>query len=168
MRDKLKEYTAKSKEGPENVHIISTDLQQTMRTPKLTCGHAFYLRKILSHNVGIHSCSTDVGYIFTWEESVAKRGSDKIAGYLLKYIRSTDTKTEHLVICSDSCGGKTKITTLLVFTTLLALQVSSEIEHYFLIMKHVYHPIGISLRLRNTKRISPTFIPQTRIDLISK
>ncbi|KAJ8880453.1 hypothetical protein PR048_016923 [Dryococelus australis] len=79
MRDKLKEYTAKTKEGPENAHANSIDLRQAMPTPTLTCGHAFYRRKILTYSVGIHDCSMDVGHMFIWDESVVKRGRDEIA-----------------------------------------------------------------------------------------
>ncbi|KAJ8884971.1 hypothetical protein PR048_011167 [Dryococelus australis] len=62
IRDKLKQYTAKAKEGPEIVHTVSIDLQQTIPTSKLTCGHAFYLQKIWTYNVDIHDCSMDVGH----------------------------------------------------------------------------------------------------------
>ncbi|KAJ8893425.1 hypothetical protein PR048_006016 [Dryococelus australis] len=42
MKDKIKEYTTKVKEGPENVHAISINVQQTIPTPKLTCVLHFF------------------------------------------------------------------------------------------------------------------------------
>ncbi|KAJ8872703.1 hypothetical protein PR048_026316 [Dryococelus australis] len=123
MRDMLKENIAKAKEGLEIVHTIALDLQQAMPTPKLNCA-AWMLE-----------------HMFIWDEIVSKRGSGEIAGCLLRYIRSIEIMAEKLIFFPVSCGGKNKkITTLLAFTTILSLQVSTEIEHYYLIMGYTCLP----------------------------
>lgn len=43
LRQKLTEYTQTAKNIPDDVHLITVDLQQTLPTPKLTVGHAFYV-----------------------------------------------------------------------------------------------------------------------------
>nr|CAI5817409.1 unnamed protein product [Callosobruchus analis] len=76
--------------------IISFDLQQTLPTPSLTVGSAFYLRETWTYNLGIHDCGGGQGSMFLWAEPTAKRGSDEIASILLKYL-------------TDNCGGLNKI-----------------------------------------------------------
>lgn len=56
MQAKLIEYTTEAKMHPDRLHTITIDLQQTLPTPKLTCGPSFYLRKLWTYNVGIYDC----------------------------------------------------------------------------------------------------------------
>lgn len=106
MQEKLTQYTAEAKTHPDGLHAITIELQQTIPTPKLTCGPAFYLRKLWTYNVGMHDCSKNQGYMFMWDESTAKRGgSEEISSCLLKYIACMNIKSERLAIFSDNCGG---------------------------------------------------------------
>lgn len=73
IRQKMTEYTEIAISNPEDVHVITVDLQQTLPTPKLTVGHAFYCRKLWTYNVGIHNCATDAAYM-----SIAKATKIKI------------------------------------------------------------------------------------------
>ena len=42
---------------------LAFDLQQSLPTPKLTCGPAFDKRKIWTLNEGVHDLGTDTGYV---------------------------------------------------------------------------------------------------------
>ncbi|KAJ8881814.1 hypothetical protein PR048_018300 [Dryococelus australis] len=92
-----------AKEGPENAHIITIDLQHTMLTQKMTRGPAFYLRNNWTYNVGIHDCSMDAEHMLMGGGG----GSDKIACFE-KYIRNMDIKVEKMVIFSDNFGDQNK------------------------------------------------------------
>nr|CAI5850286.1 unnamed protein product [Callosobruchus analis] len=89
--------------------IISFDLQQTLPTPSLTVGSAFYLRETWTYNLGIHDCGGGQGSMFLWAEPTAKRGSDEIASILLKYLTGKSALKDHLVVFIDNCGGLNKI-----------------------------------------------------------
>ncbi|CAH1103766.1 unnamed protein product [Psylliodes chrysocephalus] len=56
MQDDLKLETKDAKLN-HNKLVISFDLQQTLPTPLLTVGQAFYLRKAWTYNLGVHNCS---------------------------------------------------------------------------------------------------------------
>lgn len=141
MRAKLKELAAESKENPGDVHTISIDLQQTLPTPKLSCGPAFYLRKVWTYNVGIHDCGRDLGYMFLWDESIAARGSDEIGSCLLKYVRSMNIQSKKLIIFSDNCAGQNKNYNLVaLYNYMISTGMFEVIEHYYLITGHTYLP----------------------------
>nr|CAI5857658.1 unnamed protein product [Callosobruchus analis] len=63
---------------------MSFDLQQALPVPDLMVGKAFYLRKAWIYNMGIHNCKNEQGYMFTWSENLAKRGSEEIASALIR------------------------------------------------------------------------------------
>ncbi|CAH2009676.1 unnamed protein product [Acanthoscelides obtectus] len=74
MQDSLKKEV--SDNAKNSTCIISFDLQQTLPTPSLTVGPAFYLRKAWTYNLGIHDCVTGKGSMFLWAETTAKRGRE--------------------------------------------------------------------------------------------
>lgn len=141
VRDKMREYTAQSKDSPEDVHVITVDLQQTLPTPKLSCGPAFYCRKLWTYNVGIHNCGTGRGFMFMWDESMAKRGSDEIGSCILKYLSVANVRAKKLVIFSDNCGGQNKNWNIMsMWSHLVNTKRFQVIEHYFLIAGHTFLP----------------------------
>lgn len=90
MQNKLlTEYSTDGKTHTDNLQTVTVDLQLTLPTPKLTCGPACYSRKLwdkdVAYNVRIHYCGKNKGYMFMWDKSIAKRGSEEIGSCLLKY-----------------------------------------------------------------------------------
>lgn len=143
MRAKFKEFSVKTNENPNEVglHTISIDLQQTLPTLKLSCGSAFYLRKIWTQNVGIYNCGNDSGYMFLLDESIAARGSDEIGSCLLKYLRCMNIKSKKLFVFSDNCAGQNKnYNFIALYNYLISSGMFEEIEHYYLISRHTYLP----------------------------
>ncbi|XP_077291998.1 uncharacterized protein LOC143915302 [Arctopsyche grandis] len=140
MKTKMKTLSLLAKENSD-VHVITIDLQQTLPTPKLTCGPAFYLRKLWTFNVGIHDCGQDVGYMFLWDESQAARGSDEIGSCILKYLKLRNLEGKRLIIFSDDCCGQIKNWNITSLWTYLASSGNfDEIEHNFLISGHTNLP----------------------------
>ena len=93
--------------GPNDV-VITFDLEQTLPTPKLSTGPAFYKRKLWTYNFNIHDCKQNVGHCFTWDESVAGRGSEEIGSCIKFYFESLNIRGNTLVAISDNCGGQNK------------------------------------------------------------
>lgn len=134
MHGKLTQFTAEAKTHPDRLHTINIDPQQTLPTPILTCGHAFYLRKLWTYNVGIHDCGKNQGYMFMWDKSTAKRGSEEIGSCLPKYITCMNIKSERLAIFSDNCGGQNKNYNLVgLYNYLISTKVFKEFVHCYLI-----------------------------------
>ena len=107
-QQKIRDLTTLAKENPEKYHVIAVDLQQALPTPKLTVGPAFYKRKLLTYNLGIHCCGSDQGYMMLWSEQDAKRGSDEICSCILKYLELAKPRSKELHIITDSCRGRNK------------------------------------------------------------
>lgn len=117
--------------------VVIFDLQQALLTPTLTVGVAFYLRKALTYNFGVHNGKSDKGNMFMWPESVAKRGSDEIASCLWKYVQINKPTSDGLIAFSDNCGGQNKNWNLMAFWRQLVIDgVYQTIEHRFLIPGH--------------------------------
>ncbi|CAH2009500.1 unnamed protein product [Acanthoscelides obtectus] len=139
MQDSLKKEV--SDNAKNSTCIISFDLQQTLPTPSLTVGPAFYLRKAWTYNLGIHDCVTGKGSMFLWAEPTAKRGSEEIASILLKYLQGISSTKEHLVVFTDNCGGQNKNWVIMsLWLQLVREGFFKSIEHRFLIPGHTHLP----------------------------
>lgn len=104
IQDLLK--TKPEKKDPRTL-VISFDLQQALPVPKLTCGPAFYCRKICFYNFGLHDCTNSKGHMFLWGEETGHRGSDEMCSALIKFI-TTKPEIENLVVFCDNCPGQNK------------------------------------------------------------
>lgn len=146
LRGELNEYTDQSKTSPADVHVITVDLQQTLPTPKLSCGPAFYCRKLWTYNVGIHNCATGKGFMFMWDESMAKRGSDEIGSCIVKYLSVSNVRARKTGYFSDNCGGHNKNWNMMSLGShLVNTKRFEEIEHYFLIAGNTNVPSDLDI-----------------------
>lgn len=62
------------------------DLQQTLPTPKMSTGVAYYKRKLWTFNFCVYNLKIKKIKMFVWDEVTAKRSSVEIASWVLKYI----------------------------------------------------------------------------------
>ena len=70
----IKKLTDLAKSNPAKYHVVALDLQQALPAPRLTVGPAFYKRKILTYNLGVHDCAKGTRYMMIWSETTANRG----------------------------------------------------------------------------------------------
>ena len=61
------------------VDMISFDFQQNLPTLNLHHNDVYYAHQLWTYNFGIHDCVAGKGYMFMWDETVAKRGSSEVA-----------------------------------------------------------------------------------------
>ncbi|XP_050518265.1 uncharacterized protein LOC126892670 [Diabrotica virgifera virgifera] len=170
MQQNLKDEIKKNEEI-HNTDIISFDLQQTLPTPSLTVGVAFYLRKAWTYNLGIHDCVSGQGHMFMWTESVAKRGSSEIASVLLKYITSKPTRSENLVVFTDNCGGQNKNWLIMaLWLQLVREKIYKTIEHRFLVSGHTHLPSDRDFALieKHKKYVTQVFSPEEWFEIVRK
>ncbi|XP_068083375.1 uncharacterized protein [Anabrus simplex] len=97
-QDMISSLTALAKENPQQYHVIAMDMHQTLPTPKLTAGPAFYKLKLWMYNYEIHDCGTNKGYMFLWSENEGGRGSDEVGSCLIKYLEIAKPHAKELHI----------------------------------------------------------------------
>ena len=95
------------RDAPQQLHTVAFDLQQALPTPKLSCGPAFYKRKVYTYNAGVHNCGENKASMMLWPETVAGRGADEIGSCLLKCFEQP-IQSRKLAVFSDNCEGQNK------------------------------------------------------------
>ena len=125
----------------EDSMCLCFDLQQTLDTPKLPVGEAFYLRQLNTYNLAVVNNVTLESTMFVWNESEGERGADEVAICLLKYLKTVSGSVKRLVLWSDGCGGQNKNHQLqLLWMYLVQSHRFLSIEHKFPEVGHTYLP----------------------------
>ena len=138
---KAMESDAKTAGDNERVYCLSFDLQQTLDTPKLPVGEAYYSRQLSTFNLAVVNNTTLHANMYIWNEADGRRGSDEIGSCLLKYIDDLRQEVDHLILYLDGCGGRNKNHQLqMLWMRLVASGRFKQIDHKFLVVGHTYLP----------------------------
>ncbi|KAE8739577.1 hypothetical protein FOCC_FOCC014920 [Frankliniella occidentalis] len=122
---------------PQNIRVLTFDLQKVFYCPKSEVGEFFYKRKLSSYNFTIFDCTTGQAVCYVWDQTVAKRGSDEIASCVLMYFEETVKKgVNEFRIYSDSCSGQNKNQFLYSMYYLAARRYNIKIIHRYLEKGH--------------------------------
>lgn len=125
-----------------NQAFITFDMEKTLPLPKVPTSIAFYLSQLWLYNVGIHVCFDRVnnGYMFTWTEDQAGRGSEEIVSSLLSFLENMDFENvRKLVAWSDSCAGQNKnFYVIALWQLLIGSRRLDEVQHKFPEVGHTY------------------------------
>ena len=121
------------------VDMISFDFQQNLPTPNLQHNDVFYARQLWTYNFGIHDCVAEKGYMYMWDETIAKRGSAEVASCLKHFFQFYPSGAKSLVSFSDGCGGQNKNLTLVgLYNELHLSGVYDILNHKFLTRGHTF------------------------------
>ena len=121
------------------VDMISFDFQQNLPTPNLHHNDVFYARQLWTYNFGIHDCVAGKGYMYMWNEMVAKRGSSEVASCLQTFLETNCTGAKSLVSYSDGCAGQNKNLTIIgLYSELHRNGLYDVINHKFLTRGHTF------------------------------
>ena len=82
------------------VDMITYDFQQNLPTPNLQHNDMFYKRQLWTYNFGIHDCVANQGYMFMWDETIAKRGSVEVASCLHQFLTEFNTGARYVSVIS--------------------------------------------------------------------
>lgn len=142
-RSSLKEDTELSKNVHNSVYCLTFDLEKALPVPTLTCSIAYYKRFMYVYNFGIHECSSDVGYMHLWDETIASRGSQEVASCLFKHINENCTHFKQIVMYSDACTGQNRNIKLALVLLRLVQDKNNSIQiidHKFMTSGHSFLP----------------------------
>lgn len=136
----LKDLSANSKEN-ESMDVLSFDFQQNMPLPHISSGDVFYKRQLWSYNFCIHSAKTGKSYFFIYNESIAKKGQNKVISFLHYYFKNILSQSiTKLFLFSDNCSAQNKNKTLFQY---LSAVVNNNMFHIKSII-HRYPEPGYS------------------------
>jgi len=114
------------------LYTIAMDLQQTLPSPKLSVGPAFYKRKVMTYNIAVHDGASNDAYMMLWPETIAGREADEVASCLLTCIQLTEINAKRLAIYSDNCAGQNKNFRLIsLYLYLISTGQFDEVRHHF-------------------------------------
>ena len=146
-----------------SIGVLCFDLQQTLPAPKIATGLAYYKRKLWVYVFCIHNIKTGYSVMYTWNETVGKRGSAEVASCLLHYFEHfLDDNVKTLKMFSDNCSGQNKnINVVLACLQKIHEERFIKIEHNFMEPGHSYLPCDrdfghIQQKLRGVEVFSQT------------
>ena len=101
----------------KSILAVALDFQQELHVPNLTTNDVFFYRRQLSvHPFNIHELGGDDVFLYAYDETTGKRGSDDVAYMLHHFIQTyCPDEAKHLELFCDSCGGKNKHFTVFRF-----------------------------------------------------
>ena len=152
------------------VDMISFDFQQNLPTPNLH-HNVFYARQLWMYNFGIHDCVADKGYMYMWDETIAKRGSEEVVSCLQHFFQpSYHTGAKSLVSFSDGCGGQNKNLTIIgLYNELHLSGVYDILNHKFLTRGHTFLKNDSDFAQIEKRKASATvFVPSDWFSVVSE
>ncbi|XP_039968959.1 uncharacterized protein LOC120780771 [Bactrocera tryoni] len=148
----------KSALGSSHIVALCVDLQQVIYTPNLTHTDVFYQRQYSNYNFAIHNLGQNTIDMYTWHETVAKRGAAEIASCILRHITSTYAilkagDVRKLIIWSDRCVGQNNNWTMIALIYhLIKMKYFSEANQKFLVSGHSFLPCDRDFSLIERKK----------------
>lgn len=138
-QDEKRQAKKLAQESAGETVAICFDLQKTLPTPCLTTNKVYYLRTLWTYNFAVHDLGSNKAYMYTWDESIACRGSSEVASCLLKFVQQLPKSTKNIIAFSDSCGGQNKNKNVLKFWMYVVQNFDIQsVDHKFLEPGHTY------------------------------
>lgn len=98
------------------VEAICMDYQKNLNCPNISTNDVYYRRQLSFYLFNIHTLSTQESIFYTYDQTIAKKGSDDVTSILYNFVlHFLDKEVRHLTIFCDSCGGQNKNFTLFRF-----------------------------------------------------
>ena len=157
----LKEFDKEEVHSDIAHHVVTLNLQTILTTPYNQVSQLFYKHKLCCYNLTIYSLSDKrvSCYMYVWNETDGKRGSNEIGTCLYQYLKSLPMSIKHLCLYSDSCSGHNQnqfIANLLHY----ALTTLPNIDHKFFETGHTQMECdSVHAAIEHTKKATSIFVP---------
>ncbi|GFN85748.1 hypothetical protein PoB_001225400 [Plakobranchus ocellatus] len=156
--ERKKAARVKSSQDPTTL-AVAFDYQKELPLPNKTTNDIFYRRQLSVHSFNIHELAGENVFIYVYNETVAKRGSDDVASLLHHFFSNyVPAEVKHLELFSDGCAGQNKNWTIVRF---LFAQVHfwkrfETIKWSFPVRGHSYMECDRDLSMVNKRRQAET------------
>lgn len=135
-----KKYKLKARADPENFTCMSFDYMQNLPLPHIRTNAVFYSRQLWYFVFGVHNDGNNTATMFSYDETVARKGQNEVASLLFQYLRRNEVTSKNLILISDGCAGQNKNYVLMKFLYLLVhgLHMFESITHVFPVRGHSF------------------------------
>lgn len=100
----------------EDFEAVAFDFQKNLPTPNVTSNDVYYKRQLSVYTFDIHVLSSDDVYLYTYDQTVANKGSDDVCSFLYDFFfEKLPFIVRKLELFCDNCGGQNKNWTVLRF-----------------------------------------------------
>ncbi|KAJ8894199.1 hypothetical protein PR048_006809 [Dryococelus australis] len=81
------EIKSDDEKASDEIYCCTFDLQKALPFPKLSTSVSYYERNLYVYDFGIHSFNNSVGYMYLWDETEGRRGSQDISSIILEHLK---------------------------------------------------------------------------------
>lgn len=170
-RNSLRQDTKKAKED-QSFYVMTFDLEKALPFPKLTTSVAYYKRNMYVYNLGCHEMSTDLGFMYVWDETIASRGSQEISSCVQKHLQERATTLKHVVLYSDTCTGQNRNLNFVLMLMKLVDSDNNSIENIdfkFMVSGHSFLPNDSDFgSIELYAKQKSIYVPEDWYDIIKK
>lgn len=109
--------------------------------PNISSSEVYFRRQLTFYIFNVNILSTGQSFMYTYDQTIAKKGSNDVASMLLHFIENyLDKSVTHLNIFADSCGGQNKNHTMIQFLHYVTseLQVFEKVVVTYPVRGHSY------------------------------
>lgn len=175
IKSDFDETVENAKKTDDKTVVFTFDLQKALELPVLQTCEVYYARQLWLYNLGIYDEVHKTCYMYTWDESMASRGSQEIASCLHKHFEKFVPKdTQKIILRSDACSGQNRnIKMALMLKKFLSMwnyPDLSSIEQHFYISGHSYNSCDRSFALieKQKKLTEEIYVPKHWINVITQ
>jgi hypothetical protein len=102
--------------GSQNFAAFCMDFQKNLPVPNISTGDVYYRRQLSFHSFNIHLLGNSDVWFYTYDETVAKKGSDDVTSMLEHFCTEIlPEEVREIEIFCDSCSGQNKNYTVFRF-----------------------------------------------------
>ncbi|CAH1958008.1 unnamed protein product [Acanthoscelides obtectus] len=139
--DLKKKWQEKARNG--EAMVVCFDFMQNLPLPHIRDNLAFRCRQLWYYVFGVHNLKDDSATMYTYDETIAKKGQNEVTSLLFHYFTQVpDITSRNLVLISDGCPGQNKNYVMMHFMYLLVhcLKLFDNITYIFPIRGHSFLP----------------------------
>lgn len=128
-----------SPELQKTLCVLSCDLEKVLMCPKSENGEFFYRSRLSVFNFTIFVSGDQEGFCYTWDQTIARKGSAEISSCLLLFIKAKIEKgIKEFHIYSDNCSAQNKNQFLFSLYVMLSIRYNIKIVHTYLEVGHTH------------------------------